>query len=182
MYLTLKAGLDRLAGALYWLAMIAMLAMALHVFASVAARAVIGRDLSGTLEITAYYYMPFLTFAALPYLDTYGGHIRADLISGVLKPRALRFLEMVILLAMVAFFTALAYYGIDVAYDRMMSSEVARSANGFMPIWPGRWVLGIAATVTVSHYLLRFIGLALGVADVVISPEKAVDDAAGGTP
>nr|WP_321507224.1 TRAP transporter small permease [uncultured Celeribacter sp.] len=182
MYLTLKTSFDRLAGALYWVAMLAMLAMALHVFASVASRAFIGRDLSGTLEITAFYYMPLLAFAALPHLDAFGGHIRADLISAFLAPRALRSLELVIRLAMVAFFGLLAFYALNVAYDRMASSEVARSANGFMPVWPGRWVLGIAAAMTSIHYILAFFGLVLGVHEDTFHPEKVADEATGGAP
>lgn len=162
MFLTVKTGFDRLAAALYWLAMFALLAMSVHVFLSVAARVVLGRDLSGTLETTAYYYMPLLAFAALPHLDVLGGHIRADLISARLTARADRALETLACLAMCVFFTGLAVYGTEVAYDRTLSSEVARSANGFMPVWPGRWVLAAAAALTAVHYLLAFLGLVLG--------------------
>ncbi|APZ50790.1 TRAP transporter small permease [Salipiger abyssi] len=159
---TVKAGFDRLSAGLYWLAMLALLAMSVHVFLSVAARSVLGRDLSGTLETTAYYYMPVLAFAALPHLDALGGHIRADLISARLTARADRVLETLACLAMCAFFTGLAVYGTEVAYDRTISAEVARSANGFMPVWPGRWALAAAAALTAVHYLLACLGLLLG--------------------
>lgn len=179
MYRSLKAGFDGLAHGLFWLSMLAMLVMALHVFASAAARAVLGHDLGGTLESTAYYYMPVLAFAALPYLDHFGGHIRADLISGALGPTGQRVLEAVIRLGMAAFFAVLAYYSTQVAIARMNSGEVARSANGFMPVWPGRWALSIAAILASVHYVFAFMDILIGVRDSDWDPAEAARAAGG---
>lgn len=175
MYQAVTSAYERLTGALYWVAMLAMLAMSLHVFASVAFRTFLGRDLAGTLETTAFYYMPLLAFAALPHLDKFGGHIRADLITGMVSPKTSAVLEAATRLAMAAFFALIAWFSVDVAMDRMQSQEVARSANGFMAIWPGRWVLAVAAVLASFHYILGFIGIVLGVVEPEYHPEEVAD-------
>lgn len=143
-----------IANLFYWVAMITMMVMSLHIFASISMRLLTGRELAGTLEITAYYYMPILAFAALPYLDRFGGHISADLLGGLFGEKGGRYLEAVTRLGMAVFFFLLAWYSIDVAVKRTLSGEVARSADGYLLVWPGRWVLALAVALACIQSLI----------------------------
>jgi len=78
--------LDRLNGAMAWLAALAIIFMMLAISYAVMMRYVWNRPVPWIVEISSY-LMLYITFLGTAWLQSKGGHVEVDLMTGRLKPR-----------------------------------------------------------------------------------------------
>lgn len=142
-----------------WLAGAAVVAMALHVSASVGSRFLFGRELPLTLELTTYYYMVFLTFLPLALLELRNAHIRVDVFTEMM-PRKLRgSLNVAAMLTMTLFLALIAWRSGVNTYERAVGNEVVITGAAMLSIWPARMMVPIGFGIAALYTLLRLPGV-----------------------
>lgn len=97
-----------------WLLIALLAAMVVIVFANVLMRYVLGTSVIWSEEV-ARHLMIWLTFVGSGLALRTGAQIGIETLQDALPPRAARALRLVLALAMLALFVALAWYGIDYA-------------------------------------------------------------------
>jgi TRAP-type C4-dicarboxylate transport system permease small subunit len=155
-------GLSRLATIFAYLAMLAMLLMAFHVFANVVVRILTRRDVAGTLEIVTYYYMVALVFLPMAFVQQAGGHIRADLLSRYMANRAGTVVEVLTQIAMAVFFTLLGWKALESVLEQMGRGEVIQGGGGLFVVWPARWMLPVGLALAALYAVMLAIDAARG--------------------
>jgi TRAP-type C4-dicarboxylate transport system permease small subunit len=162
-YQVVEKAIMRLADALGAFAMVLMLLMALHVFASVANRWFIGRELPATLELTQFYYMVALTFLPLAYVERGRAHVRADLLSQLFPPRMSAVAETITQLAMAAFLMFVTWRTLVNAIERTREVEIVLTGLGHFEVWPARWLVPAGLAVAACYALLRAAEASIGI-------------------
>lgn len=127
------------------LAMLGGLLMMLHVTADVVARTVFNIPLPGTGELSAGYYMIAIAFLPLAYVTKHDMHISADLFTAVLPHRYKIFLMLLIDILSIWYVYLITIHTYTSAMRRTRSGEVWEIWGGYLPIWPARWIIPIAA-------------------------------------
>nr|WP_319249131.1 TRAP transporter small permease [uncultured Celeribacter sp.] len=143
MYNRLERILAQIAGALAWVAYLALVLMALHVTASVLSRWILGRDIPITTELATYYYMVALTYLPLAFVDRRNAHLFAEFLYVMLPGRFQRFLDVLNSHLALAFFLFLTWRTAVDAVERTRSGDVISTATGLFPVWPARWLVPI---------------------------------------
>ena len=146
---------DYISGFSSFLAMITMWLMMLLITADVIFNKVAGSPIPATVEVTAYYFMVFIIFLALPFIEKKQSHISADFI-------VLRFSEPVQAgfkllgrLLTITFYSLLSYGAILQAIKSTQRLETAMSNFTFY-IWPTRWavVYGLLSAIIIIFLLI----------------------------
>lgn len=149
--------LQRVITALTWLGGIAMLLMMVHIVADVVARLVFNHPFNGTMEIVAGYDMVAVIFFPLAFVTHFEGHIRVELFTRGLSPRASAVLDVVVgavCLAMLVWFT---WQSALSAYNSYMSGEQLETAASLVTIWPSRLAIPIGLLVMGIYMACRLI-------------------------
>lgn len=136
--------------------------MALHVVCDVGARYILGRPLDGTTEIVSRYYMIAIIFLPLAWLQAQDKHIAAGLLFDVLSPRWQRASATLSSMLMAIFAALLAWRCAVEAAKATAISEKLQTAYFFLPVWPARWIIPLAAAILVlqafAMLVLQFMG------------------------
>ncbi|MCA1307850.1 TRAP transporter small permease [Microbacterium esteraromaticum] len=141
-------------GALYLGAAI-LLIMMVNIVADVTMRSVLNRPITGTLEVTIYWWMVAITALGLWAAELKHDHIAVTLVTDRLSYSS-RFVHAILVRAVtVAFMLALAWFGIQTAVEKSISGEFTGSAE--IPIWPTRFFLPLAAVAFAILGILRLI-------------------------
>ena len=154
MFDTVHKGLSRLATVFAYLAMLAMVLMAFHVFANVVIRMVTRQDIAGTLEIVTYYYMVALVFLPMAFVEQAGGHIRADLLARFMSNRFGTAVEVLTQIAMATFFAVLGWKAAGAAAEHTGRGEVIQGGGGLFVVWPARWMLPVGLALAALFALM----------------------------
>ena len=123
--------------ALAYLSGIAVLAMMFHLTLDVLMRNILGVSITGTYEITQYYYMPIAALPCMAYvyrnnvLPVFDGVVSK--ISGRLKTASLVFIFVVEVVS----FYLLARYAVNTAINNYVNNASFTSGGKIMPTW---WV------------------------------------------
>ncbi len=128
-----------------WIALAAGAAMMVHVTADVTGRYFFGNPIEGTSEIVTYYYMVILSYLPWMWLARTDGHIKVDLFVRMLPEAAAFWLDVVVKAALVAYLALFAWQTWLQALRQTARGEVQQAGTLYLPVWPTRWLLPLAA-------------------------------------
>lgn len=117
----------------------ALFVMCLHIVADVASRWLANEPLAGTLEITAFWWMPTLVFLALAITQSRNEHLRATLLVDGLSEKYKRYAEALTSAVAIVLLAIMLYYAALGAADSTAIRE-AKLGVVTVPVWPFRWV------------------------------------------
>ena len=136
--------------------------MALHVVCDVGARYILGRPLDGTTEIVSRYYMIAIIFLPLAWLQAQDKHIAAGLLFDVLSERWQRVSSALASLLMAIFAALLGWRCAAEAAKATAISEKLQTAYFFLPVWPARWIIPLAAAILVLQAIAMLLIQCIG--------------------
>lgn len=133
--------------------------LALTIFVDVIGRTFFNAPLAGTLETTAYWWMPMLTLLAFAETERRQEHIKVTILLDALPPKLRRYIEGSFGILATGLLTALTYYTLIDALESAGYREVTASSPP-VAIWPFKFVAvaGIAmialqvAATTYRHF------------------------------
>ncbi|MEV4899831.1 TRAP transporter small permease [Citricoccus sp. NPDC055426] len=130
---------------LTWLGMAAVAAMLFHVVAEVAARGALNSPLTGTLEITTYWYLGGIAFIGLWQAFVHNEHISVDLATARLQPGAQWVAYLFGAVITFIFLALVLWFSVEAAFEAMDKGEYIGADR--VPVWPMRFVvpLGVGA-------------------------------------
>jgi TRAP-type C4-dicarboxylate transport system permease small subunit len=151
--------IDRMSIIFTYGATIGLVLLALTIFVDVVGRTFFNTPLPGTLETTAYWWMPMLTLLAFAETERRQEHIKVTILLDALPPKLRRYIEGSFGILATGLLIALAYYTLIDALESAGYREVTASSPP-VAIWPFKFVavagvamiaLQIAAT-TYRHF------------------------------
>lgn len=158
---TLLDRIDRLlelwAKALMAVAILAGALMMVHVSVDVFMRTVMNAPLRQTNQTVAAYYMIAAAFLPIALLGRRDDHISADVFTSGLPWRKRKWIEAFTLVLGILYMTAFTWQSFISAGRRTAQNEVLEISGGFMPVWPGRWILPIAGGSLLLCFLMRLV-------------------------
>ena len=113
--------------------------MMLHITVDVVLRNS-GVSIQGTLEVVSFYYMVFLVFLPLGYVEIQHQHIRVDLLAQRLPHSVQTALYIFSCLVGLLFFGMMCWQTLLDAFQATRSLQTAM-ANFTFYLWPARWAL-----------------------------------------
>lgn len=128
-----------------WLACLAAFAMMAHVTADVAGRALFGRPLPGTAEIVTTWYMVAVVCLPWAWLAQTGGQLRADVVVRLLPAGPRAWVDMAVRLMVLGYLGLMAWQTGLHALRQTERGEVQQAGALYLPVWPARWLLPVAA-------------------------------------
>ncbi|MCW5771182.1 MAG: TRAP transporter small permease [Rhodospirillaceae bacterium] len=135
------AGLDFVVGAMLLVSKIMIVAMALHIVADMALRAISTAALGATIEIASNYYMVALTFLPLAYIQRRRGHLVAEVFTQRLPARGRRVLDAAMDVALAVFLGLMAVKTGEAAMAATAAREYVELPDSVLPIWPAKWLV-----------------------------------------
>lgn len=162
--------------ALLALAILAGLAMMIHVSVDVFARTALNAPLRQTNQMVAGYYMIAVAFLPIALLGKHDDHISVDVFTAGLGPRMGRVFAVFTTLLGMVYMTVFTWQSWISAARRTVQREVLEISGGYMIVWPGRWFLPIAGASLLLCFALRLARLLLS-ADDEISHHARLPDA-----
>ncbi len=100
--------------------------------------------------------MAFMAFMGIAYTQRLGGHIRMDLVVGMLKGRTLWVVELISTTAMFGL-TLILTYGSYLHFERAFVNGDS-SLDIDLPVWPAKLVVPVAFTILSLRLLLQMWG------------------------
>ncbi len=140
-----------------WIALLAGVAMMLHVAADVTGRTVFNSPIQGTTEIVSGWYMVACAFLPLAWITRNDNHIVAGVFQQIGSKKFAYWLEVavrILLLVYMAVFTWQTYLR---AVQQTRAGEVWQAAGRFIDIWPARWLLPLSGALIILYLILRVI-------------------------
>lgn len=135
------------------LAVISLFSMMLLITLDVTLNKLAGRPIQGTIEVTSYYFMVFVVFLTLPYLEKTHSHISADFIVARFSTKIQNIFTILGKLLTILFYSFLAYAAINQAIKSTKSLETAMSNFTFY-IWPARWGVSLGLFFAIAVIML----------------------------
>lgn len=159
----MQSNLDVLFGRFFnglsWLLMFAAVVlialMAVHVVADIGSRLLFRTSLEAVTEIVSYYYMVGVIFLPLLYARRTDALMKAEILSGFMSPRLIRFLDAFFDVVLGLWFFLFAYVTWDLALDKTNVSEFVETTSGILTVWPSRWLLPLSTAAAGMYCLLR---------------------------
>lgn len=147
----------RIADGLFALALLAGAAMMTHVTVDVLARSLLARPLPGTNEVVAAYYMIAVAFLPWAHLALADRHITVDMFVARLGRRWRAGLDLFARLVTILYMAVFTWQSWIGALRRTARGEVLEIPTGFLPAWPGRWLLPVAGAAMLVALVLRLV-------------------------
>ena len=147
--------IDRIAAALMILACLTAVLMLLHICADVLCKYVFNMPIDGTLETVSGWYMVAVVFGSMAYVEVKDGHISVDLFTRHIPAQPLSILRCLTYLLSVGYLGLMTWVTAGEAIRRTANDEVWETVNGFLPIWPSRWLVPIGMASLAAVFLLK---------------------------
>ena len=144
---------------------------------SVGGRNLLNHPLSGYVDWIEQ-LMPLIAFMGISYVQREGGHIRMDMVIGMLRGRALWLFELISVILILILMLALvwgswAHFQRSFDFDAPLWSNDSSIEIG-LPIWPAKLLAPVAFSVLCLRLLLQIWGFGrafvLGLANPVAVP------------
>lgn len=150
--------IDRLGNLFLFGAAAGLALLALSVFFDVLGRAFFNTPLTGTLEMTAYWWMPMLTLLAYAYTEQKQEHIKVTILLDALPTRMRQIVEGCFGILATGLLVALTWFTLVSALE---SAEIGQTTASSPPvhIWPFKFVavVGVALlTLQVAATTIRY--------------------------
>ncbi|RDC73825.1 TRAP transporter small permease [Rhodovulum sp. 12E13] len=143
------------------LACLAAFAMMAHVTADVAGRALFGRPLTGTAEIVTAWYMVAVVCLPWACLAQTDGQLRADLVVRLLPAGPRAWVDTAVRLVVLGYLGLMAWQTGLHALRQTARGEVLQAGALYLPVWPSRWLLPVAAGLAALWVFVALAGPAL---------------------
>jgi TRAP-type C4-dicarboxylate transport system permease small subunit len=154
--------IDRMSIVFTYGATIGLVLLALTIFVDVIGRTFFNTPLPGTLETTAYWWMPVLTLLAFADTERRQEHIKVTILLDALPPRLRQYVEGSFGILASGLLVALAYYTLVDALESTRYREVTASSPP-VAIWPFKYVavagIGMIALQVAATTYRHFAGL-----------------------
>jgi TRAP-type C4-dicarboxylate transport system permease small subunit len=142
---------------LLWIALIAGFLMMLHVGIDVTGRTFFNRPLQGTTEIVSGWYMVAICYLPWAWLTRNDNHIVAGVFERIGTAWFGYWLEVAVKVFVLVYVAVFTWQTWVRAVQQTRAGEVWEAAGGFIPVWPSRWLLPIAAASMGLYLVLRVI-------------------------
>ncbi len=162
---SLAAASAWLARALMFVAVLATVAMALHILADISSRFFLNWPIPGTLEIATHYYLIPMTFLPLAAVELRREHIVVEAFTHFLPERWIEILDIIVRITCIACLVIFAWRTGLEAIDSTIKNEDYEAIFFDVLIWPTRWVLP-----------LSFLVFALAMLSTTLKPFKTVSE------
>lgn len=136
--------LDALSNGLAGFGRLVLLLTMLHVTVDVLLRYLFNMPLTGTIEITSFYYMLAIVFLPLAAVELRNGHIAVEIVAQHLSEGAQRLLIGFVCVLSAVFYALLTWRTWLEAVEKMHVGETYASSMG-LPIWPPRFLMPLGA-------------------------------------
>ena len=136
---TVRKVIQRLTLSLCFVGMFLLIPMMLLTTGDVVVRAVWGRHIPGTVELSSYMLAAFILLG-VAYTHQVKGHVRVSMLVSRLPERAGLILDLVTTLLSLFIIAILAYQGWEVGLEERTVSDILR-----IPQWPFRLLVAVAA-------------------------------------
>lgn len=135
--------------------------MMIHITADVVLKYVLGKPLSGTLEIVSHYYMVITIFAPLALVEVRREAIVVDAFFPYYPRRSQAVFIGIALVIAMAVYAAFAW---QTTLDALHAVRIGERAMGAaeVPIWPARWIMPVAFCLAALVGLSQFVALLRG--------------------
>jgi len=140
---------------LVWVSMIAGTLLMIHVSIDVTGRTIFNQPLPGTTEIVSAYYMILVAYLPWAWIARQDNHLSADLFTRMLPPHVAFWNDLGIKIVTIVYTGVFVWQTWLRAAQQMKGGEVWQAGAGYIPIWPSRWVLPIAAALMCLYLVLR---------------------------
>ena len=151
---SIKKWLEYPINALLWIAILAGIAMMLHVSADVAARTVFNSPFGGTNEIVSAFYMVAIAYLPWIWISRNEGHITVDLFTQMMPPRTRRVFDIIARLGTIVYVGVFTWQTLVEAFVKYYEGEVWETSYGFVPVWPSRFILPAAGLLMTVYIIL----------------------------
>jgi TRAP-type C4-dicarboxylate transport system permease small subunit len=142
---------------LLWISLIAGFLMMIHVSVDVTGRTVFNRPFAGTTEIVSAWYMVAACYLPWAWLERRNSHIVAGIFENFGTPRFSFWLNVFVKIFTLIYCIVFSWQTWLRAVQQTRAGEVWEAAGGFIPVWPSRWMLPIAAGLMAIYLVLRII-------------------------
>jgi TRAP-type C4-dicarboxylate transport system permease small subunit len=142
---------------LLWIALIAGFLMMVHVGADVTGRAFFNNPLQGTTEIVSGWYMVAICYLPWAWLTRHDNHIVAGVFERIGTARFGFWVEVWVKVVMLVYVSVFGWQTSLRAVQQTRAGEVWEAAGGFIPVWPSRWLLPLAALLMGIYLVLRIL-------------------------
>ncbi len=146
---------------LMWSALGFCFLMMAHIAVDVAGRVLFNHPLDGTTEAVSAYYMVAVAYLPLAWVTRQDDHIVVELFTRGLRPTNLLRLRTVMNLAMLVYIAFFSWQSLIEAIEEMHAGEQWETAQGYVHVWPSRWMLPIAGFAMTAFLVLVVIRDAL---------------------
>ena len=154
--------LDRLIGwlekpisLLLWIAVVAGSLLMVHVSLDVAGRTIFNHPLPGTTEVVSAYYMVLAAYLPWAWISQKDNHLSADLFTRMLPQRLGFWLDSAVKVVTIVYTGTFTWQTWLRAAQQTAAGEVWQAGAGYIPVWPSRWVLPLAAGLMFVYLVLR---------------------------
>ncbi len=134
---------------------IGVMLMMLHVGADIVARNLFGRPLPATNEIVSRYYMVFIAFLPLAWVERRRGMVSVEVVEALMGPRMIRGSDLIVVFLATLIYALLAY---TTWFDALSAYRAGRSVialNILIPVWPTFFLPPIGFTLAAIVTLVR---------------------------
>lgn len=142
---------------LLWIALIAGFLMMVHVGADVTGRTAFNQPLHGTTEIVSGWYMVAICYLPWAWLTRNDNHIIAGVFQHIGTAWFGYWVEVLVKVVMLVYVAMFGWQTAVRAIQQTRAGEVWEAAGGFIPIWPSRWMLPLAALFMGIYLALRIL-------------------------
>lgn len=136
----ISRALDALSNGLAALGRMVLFLTMLHVTLDVVMRYAMNMPLSGTIEISSYYYMIAIVFLPLAAVELRNGHISVEILAQHLRERAQRLLIACVCVLSAVFYALLTWRTWLEAIEKMHVGETYPGSLN-LSIWPPRFLM-----------------------------------------
>lgn len=147
--------IDRPVKWVMWIACGFTVLMMLHITLDVFLRQVFNSPLTGTFEIASNYYMVSVMYLPLAFVSRNEGQIIVELFTRNLGTRKLLRWDCVTNAVTVLYVASFFVYTGIMAVEQTETGELKEMGQGFIDIWPARWVLPVAFGLMGLYLLVR---------------------------
>jgi TRAP-type C4-dicarboxylate transport system permease small subunit len=140
---------------LLWIGLIAGFAMMVHVGADVTGRTVFNYPLHGTTEIVSGWYMVVVCYLPWAWITRNDNHIVAGVFERIGTAWFGYWLEIAVKIFVLVYVSVFTWQTWVRAVQQTRAGEVWEAASRFIPVWPSRWVLPLAAGLMAIYLVLR---------------------------
>jgi TRAP-type C4-dicarboxylate transport system permease small subunit len=145
---------------LLWIGLAAGFLMMLHVSADVTGRTVFNRPLHGTTEIVSGWYMVAICYLPWAWIERRDNHIVAGMFENFGTARFSFWLGVFVKIVTFTYCVVFCWQTWTRAVQQTWAGpagEVWEAAGGFIPVWPSRWMLPMAAGLMALYLVLRVV-------------------------